>query len=51
MYFSEQAEARRNKNKQTRKRREERLIIKRKEILAKMDEHQAKDTTANKDEK
>uniref|UniRef100_A0A915D7F7 Ribosomal protein L19 n=1 Tax=Ditylenchus dipsaci TaxID=166011 RepID=A0A915D7F7_9BILA len=36
--LAEQAEARRNKNKETRKRREERLIIKRKELLHKISE-------------
>ncbi|KAL7076569.1 hypothetical protein ACQ4LE_004314 [Meloidogyne hapla] len=36
--LAEQAEARRNKNKETRKRREERLIVKRKELLNKLSE-------------
>jgi large subunit ribosomal protein L19e len=36
--LAEQAEARRNKNKETRKRREDRLAIKRKELLHKLSE-------------
>lgn len=43
--FSEQAEARRNKNKETRKRREERLIMKRKELLNKLTEGEKKEET------
>jgi hypothetical protein len=45
--FSEQAEARRTQNKEMRKRREERLVIKRKELFRKISESEkdAKDTT------
>ncbi|KAL7076568.1 hypothetical protein ACQ4LE_004313 [Meloidogyne hapla] len=43
--LSEQAEARRNKNKETRKRREERLIVKRKELLNKLSEGEKEEKT------
>ncbi|CAK5084812.1 unnamed protein product [Meloidogyne enterolobii] len=43
--LAEQAEARRNKNKETRKRREERLIAKRKELLNKLTEGEKKEET------
>jgi len=42
--LAEQAEARRNKNKETRKRREERLIVKRKELLHKISESEKEKT-------
>nr|CAD2194283.1 unnamed protein product [Meloidogyne enterolobii] len=42
--LAEQAEARRNKNKETRKRREERLILKRKELLHKLSESEKQKT-------
>uniref|UniRef100_A0A914HU92 Ribosomal protein L19 n=1 Tax=Globodera rostochiensis TaxID=31243 RepID=A0A914HU92_GLORO len=42
--LAEQAEARRNKNKETRKRREERLIQKRKELLHKISESEKEKT-------
>lgn len=45
--FREQAEARRSKNKETRKRREERLTVKRKELLRKISESE-KDTKEEK---
>jgi len=41
--LAEQAEARRNKNKETRKRREERLVIKRKELIQKISESEGKE--------
>ena len=47
-HCSEQADARRAKNKEMRKRREERLVVKRKELLRKISE--SEDTT-KKDEK
>ncbi|KAL3123808.1 hypothetical protein niasHT_010021 [Heterodera trifolii] len=42
--LAEQAEARRNKNKETRKRREERLVQKRKELLHKISESEKEKT-------
>lgn len=42
--LAEQAEARRNKNKETRKRREERLVMKRKELLHKISESEKEKT-------
>jgi len=41
--LAEQAEARRNKNKETRKRREERLVMKRKELIQKISESEGKE--------
>lgn len=47
-FFSEQAEARRAKNKESRKRREERLALKRAEVLRKISESEKVEETAQK---
>jgi hypothetical protein len=48
-FYSEQAEARRAKNKETRKRREERVIQKHKDLLRKISESEKKSIEQTKD--